>query len=166
MSALTQAQIASTEDAGAEDAHTFLAEIIDEETAAHRAATLADLAGLGAWDESALNAVGRDALLHYCGIEIGPDGDATWAAVKSEFCAAYNRGAQRVIDRARADITAESEAQRLIDRSISHNAIATADYSPDLHALLMTAADDSVQVGDRVEFWTEHWRVHLLRRGP
>ncbi len=57
-------------------------------------------------------------------------------------------------------------ASDLIDRSVSHTEIASADWTEELETDLQAECEDSVDAGERHEFWgtTEsgsEWRVHL-----
>lgn len=61
---------------------------------------------------------------------------------------------------------ATTEATTLIARSQSHNEIARAAYSDELHAALCEAADDWTDADDGYDYWSEDedgemtWRVH------
>lgn len=90
---LTTNQIKSTEDAGAEHAHTYFESLIDE-NGDHRDPTLADLEEVGEWSESALRGSDPVTLMRYCGIEGVP-----WESVRDEFCEAWERGAYSVVKR-------------------------------------------------------------------
>lgn len=61
-----------------------------------------------------------------------------------------------------------STAKKLIARSISHDEIVHAPFTPETAEDLGLSADESVENGDVVEYWGvdddgQPWRVHLDR---
>lgn len=60
-------------------------------------------------------------------------------------------------------------AQPLIDRSLSHNEIVHADWTPELEEALLAACDDWTEANGVQEYWAgdttdimaSSWRVHL-----
>lgn len=66
----------------------------------------------------------------------------------------------------------QAEMRRLIDRSISHDEIVTADWSADLSEALRAECSDHIEASRTVhEFWgglaeegsdDSEWRVHLI----
>lgn len=64
-------------------------------------------------------------------------------------------------------LASRAEAMRLIERSISHTEIVSADYACDLNEALLGLGDDFAVSDGTHEHWGTHeglaWRVHLHR---